>query len=65
MRNLVTVVSRKCLEKAGSSLASRNFVTEMSFWRNLVTVVSRNTFVAASRMWCGVFCVGCEAGCCC
>ena len=60
LRNFVTVTSfasRKCETTLSRnfvtvvSLASRakNFVTVMSFWRNLVTVVSRYEVIALSR----------------
>ena len=47
-KNFVTVVSKN-LVTVMSLADSRNFVTEISFWRNLVTVVSRYILVAAAR----------------
>lgn len=47
-RNLVIVASKN-LVTVISLAVSKNFVTEMSFWRNLVTVVSKKTFVAVAR----------------
>ena len=54
-RNLVTVASRNFVIDV--SLAySRNLVTEISFWRNLVTVESRYIFAAVARKR-GVECI--------
>ena len=47
-KNFVTVVSKN-LVTVMSLADSRNFVTEISFWRNLVTVVSKYILVAAAR----------------
>ena len=47
-RNLVTVVSKN-LVTVTSLEASKNLVTEISFYRNFVTVVSKYILAAAAR----------------
>jgi len=47
-KNFVTVVSRNFVTVM-SLAVSKNFVTEMSFCKNLVTVVSRYILAAVAR----------------
>jgi len=47
-KNFVTVVSRNFVTVT-SLAVSKNFVTEMSFCKNLVTVVSRYILAAVAR----------------